>query len=88
MGGRPRINTNLAGRDFSDLSEKDLKSEFLRTLKKGIHGISFSVYFENQVPGSLISAEQIHERMQIIKPYVKWFIGFSKKQSKAVRVSR
>jgi len=77
MGGRPRIRTNLAGRDFTYLSEKDLKSEFLKILQNGIHGISFSVYLENQAPGSFISAKQIHERMQIIKPYVKWIRSFS-----------
>jgi glucan 1,3-beta-glucosidase len=67
----------LSGIDISDLSKADLESAFLKLLKQGIHGISFSAYLENQSPGSIISEEQIEARMKIIKPYVKWVRSFS-----------
>ncbi|MBE0572141.1 MAG: glycosyl hydrolase [Ignavibacteriaceae bacterium] len=73
-GFKPNI---LTGIDISDLSKADLESTFLKLLKQGIHGISFSAYLENQSPGSLISEEQIETRMKIIKPYVKWVRSFS-----------
>ncbi len=67
----------LSGIDTSDLSIAELESAFLKLLKQGIHGISFSAYLENQSPGSTISEEQIEKRMKIIKPYVKWVRSFS-----------
>jgi exo-beta-1,3-glucanase (GH17 family) len=73
-GSKPSV---LAGLDISDLSRAELDSAFLKLLKQGIHGISFSAYLENQGPGSIISEEQIEERMKIIKPYVKWVRSFS-----------
>jgi len=77
MSSRSRIQTNLAGVDFSGMSQKELESQFMKILNKGVHGISFSVYLEDQAPGSQISAEQIEARMQVIKPYVKWVRSFS-----------
>lgn len=67
----------LSGIDISALSQVELESAFLKLLKQGIHGISFSAYLENQSPGSIISEEQIEARMKIIKPYVKWIRSFS-----------
>ena len=67
----------LSGIDISKLSKAELDAAFLKILKQGIHGISFSAYLENQRPGSLISEEQIEARMKIIKPYVKWVRSFS-----------
>jgi glucan 1,3-beta-glucosidase len=67
----------LSGIDISDLSRDELDSAFLKLLKQGIHGISFSAYLENQSPGSIISEEQIETRIKIIKPYVKWVRSFS-----------
>jgi glucan 1,3-beta-glucosidase len=67
----------LTGIDISNLSKADLESAFLKLLKQGIHGISFSAYLENQSPGSIISEEQIEARIKIIKPYVKWVRSFS-----------
>ena len=67
----------LSGIDISDLNRAELESAFLKLLKQGIHGISFSAYLENQSPGSIISEEQIEARMKIIKPYVKWVRSFS-----------
>lgn len=67
----------LSGIDISTLNQVELESTFLKLLKQGIHGISFSAYLENQSPGSIISEEQIEARMKIIKPYVKWVRSFS-----------
>ena len=67
----------LSGVDFSKMTGEDLKAAFLEILNNGIHGISFSVYLNDQAPGSQISAQQIRERMQVIKPYVKWIRSFS-----------
>ena len=67
----------LSGVDFSKMTGEDLKAAFLEMLNAGIHGISFSVYLNDQAPGSQISAQQIRERMQVIKPYVKWIRSFS-----------
>ncbi len=70
-------NNNLAGLDFSKMTEETLKSMFARILNSGIHGISFSAYLEGQAPGTQISKEQITARMQILQPYVKWVRSFS-----------
>lgn len=67
----------LSGIDTSKFKTGDLDAAFLKILNRGIHGISFSAYLENQSPGSIISEEQIEARMKIIKPYVKWVRSFS-----------
>lgn len=67
----------LSGIDFRSSSIQELESTFVKILKQGIHGISFSAYLENQSPGSIISEEQIEARMKILKPYVKWVRSFS-----------
>ena len=67
----------LSGIDISDLNRAELESAFLKLLKQGIHGISFSAYLENQSPGSQITEQQIETRMKIIQPYVKWVRSFS-----------
>jgi exo-beta-1,3-glucanase (GH17 family) len=63
--------------DFTSMSRKELDRIFKNILNGGIHGISFSVYLENQKPGSQIRAEQIRTRMKILQPYVKWIRSFS-----------
>ncbi len=74
-----RINQpfTLSGVDFSSKSREEMNEIFLKILKDGIHGISFSAYLEGQQPGSIISDEQIKNRMEIIQPYVKWVRSFS-----------
>ena len=42
-----------------------------------MHGICFSSYLDGQEPGSVISAEQIRERIKVVKPYTKWVRTFS-----------
>lgn len=77
MSSKSRVYTSLAGVDFSSMPREELDRVFLKILNEGIHGISFSVYLENQAPGVQINAEQIHTRMKIIQPYVKWIRSFS-----------
>ena len=67
----------LSGIDTSKFETGDLDAAFIKILNRGIHGISFSAYLENQSPGSIISEEQIEARIKIIKPYVKWVRSFS-----------
>jgi exo-beta-1,3-glucanase (GH17 family) len=50
---------------------------FTEALNKGMHGICFSPYLENQEPGSLITEEQIRKRIEIIRPYTTWIRTFS-----------
>lgn len=60
------------GVDFSTLSTEKLEQLWLKTVKKGMHGICFSLYEDGQKPGDIITEEQVDRRIQIIKPYTKW----------------
>lgn len=67
----------LAGVDFSAASSLELKAAYKEILQAGLHGICFSPYLEGQQPGTVISEEQIRQRMNVIKPYTKWVRTFS-----------
>lgn len=77
MSRRESKTNFLSGLGTTGLGKSELNSLFLQILNSGIHGISFSAYLENQGPGSIITEEQIEERIKIIKPYVKWVRSFS-----------
>jgi len=77
MSSRSRSFSKLAGIDFSKMSKEELSAAFSAILTEGIHGISFSVYADDQSPGSQISPEQIAPKMKVIKPYVQWIRSFS-----------
>jgi hypothetical protein len=47
--------TEHSGIDFSKYSLEDLKKLWRATLKKGMHGICFSMYEDGQEPGDIIS---------------------------------
>ncbi len=68
---------SLIGENFNNISTEDLLKLFRKYLENGIHGLCFSSYVEGQGPGSIISEEQIRERIQIIKPYTSWIRTFS-----------
>ena len=68
---------SLIGEDFNNKSTEDLKKLFREILENGIHGLCFSSYTEGQGPGTIISADQIRERINIIKPYTSWIRTFS-----------
>ncbi len=58
-------------------SEVELKAKFNELLKKGIPGICFSPYKENQNIGDELSKEQIEQRIDILKQHVSWVRSFS-----------
>ncbi len=67
----------LAGVDFSGMSEIDLRALIRKILDDKIHGLSFSPYVQGQGPGTQLGAEQIHGRLAIIQPHVRWIRSFS-----------
>ncbi|NKI33059.1 glycosyl hydrolase family 17 protein [Croceivirga thetidis] len=75
--GRKEKLLSLASLDYDGKSTDELKEMARAVLQEGMHGLCFSPYMENQQPGDLVSEEQIHRRMQIIKPYTKWIRSFS-----------
>ncbi|WP_298899666.1 glycosyl hydrolase family 17 protein [uncultured Psychroserpens sp.] len=69
--------TEHSGIDFSKYSLEELKTLWRATLKKGMHGICFSMYEDGQEPGDIITEEQVERRVKILKPYSKWIRSFS-----------
>ena len=65
------------GVNFTDYSNKELMKTWRETLKKGMHGVCFSMYEDGQEPGDVITEEQVERRIKIIKPYAKWVRSFS-----------
>ena len=65
------------GVDFNKYSGEDLAKLWRKTLKKGMHGLCFSMYEDGQKPGDIITEEQVRRRIEIIKPYSKWVRSFS-----------
>jgi len=63
----------------AQLPVSELQKEAKKLLDNKIHGLSFSPYITGQEPGpgTQITEEQIHERLQLILPYVKWIRTFS-----------
>ena len=68
---------SLVGENFANASVDELSAHVQQILTDKIHGISFSPYVEGQGPGTLISAEQIQQRLQVIKPNINWVRSFS-----------
>ena len=77
MSFRSDYILSLAGKDFTNKTEADLRSIFTELLNNGMHGLCFSPYLEGQEPGSLISEEQIRKKIEIIRPYTRWIRIFS-----------
>ncbi len=75
--GKTMSLAGIAGADFANLTESELKSFFETVLNDGTHGLCFSLYEEGQKPGDFITEEQVRRRMEIIKPYTKWVRSFS-----------
>ncbi len=69
--------TEHSGVDFANYSKEDLRALWHTTLKKGMHGICFSMYEDGQEPGHDITIEQVERRVKILKPYAKWIRSFS-----------
>jgi len=77
MSFRSDYVLSLAGQDITNKSDADMRSIFTDVLNKGMHGICFSPYLEDQEPGSLITEEQIRQKIELIRPYTKWIRTFS-----------
>ncbi|WP_298902880.1 glycosyl hydrolase family 17 protein [uncultured Psychroserpens sp.] len=69
--------TEHSGIDFGSYSIEELKTLWRATLKKGMHGICFSMYEDGQEPGDVITEAQVERRVKILKPYSKWIRSFS-----------
>ncbi len=54
-----------------------LDEAFRSVLGGGLHGLCFSPYLEGQSPGSQVSAAQIRQRLEPIRPYTRWVRTFS-----------
>jgi glucan 1,3-beta-glucosidase len=62
---------------WTDVQRNALAIDFHATLQRGVHGLCFSPYLEGQQPGSQVTAQQIRERLNIIKPHTGWVRTFS-----------
>ena len=69
--------TEHSGIDFGGYTTEDLRKLWRATLKKGMHGICFSMYEDGQEPGDTITEAQVERRIKILKPYSKWVRSFS-----------
>ena len=54
-----------------------LSADFRATLQRGVHGLCFSPYLEGQQPGDQIGADQIRDRLAIMRPHARWIRSFS-----------
>ncbi len=77
MSNQYQRKLSLAGIDLASFSIDDMRLLVRKILDEKIHGLSFSPYIEGQGPGTQLEAAQIRERLDIIKPYVKWIRSFS-----------
>lgn len=60
-----------------DVPIKDLVNTYKQLLNQGIHGICFSMYEDGQQPGDKITEQQVRQRLEILKPHIKWVRSFS-----------
>jgi glucan 1,3-beta-glucosidase len=77
MSSKYYRNKAHRGANSMHLSVDELRAEAKQLLSNKIHGLSFSPYITGQGPGTQITEAQIHERLQLILPYVKWIRTFS-----------
>lgn len=67
----------LAGIDISGMSAGELGELAREILEDGIHGLCFSPYLPGQAPGEIIQAGQVEQRLEQIRPWVRWIRSFS-----------
>jgi GPH family glycoside/pentoside/hexuronide:cation symporter len=63
--------------DLSNKSNAELRALMAKRIDKGIHGLCFSPYEEDQQLGDILTRDQIRRRMDIIAPSTKWVRSFS-----------
>jgi len=84
---KPRTDLKYLNVSRDSLKRKPKSSDSITSLEKQMkkiiddkmHGISFSPYLEGQDPSikSIISEQQIADRLEIIRPHTKWIRTFS-----------
>ena len=67
----------LAGIDTSGMTTQELGALAREILEDGIHGLCFSPYLPDQAPGDIIQADQVQQRLERIRPWVRWIRSFS-----------
>lgn len=77
MPARLNNNWSIKGIQLFDKTEEQAQSLFRKFLEAGMHGLCYSAYEDGQMPGSILTIEQIRRRMAIIAPYTKWIRSFS-----------
>ncbi|MFU8896762.1 MAG: glycosyl hydrolase family 17 protein [Gammaproteobacteria bacterium] len=80
MSNPYRRKLSLAGIDATAMSQQELQATLQGLLEDGIHGLCFSPYCEGQGPGTALEEAQISERLDIVRPTVKWIRTFSCKE--------
>ena len=75
--GKTMSLAGVSGVDFSNKTNEEFQDLFHKVLNDGMHGLCFSAYEEGQMPGDILTEEQIRRRMKIIQPYTKWIRSFS-----------
>lgn len=70
------VNT-ITGLDLSFKDKNEISDQYTAILNDGIHGLCFSPYVEGQETGDILSADQIHRRLDVITPHTKWIRSFS-----------
>ena len=68
------INTGI---DFETVNTEALNEKFGEVFNKGMHGICFTVFTEDQNPGDQISEEQIIKRLKLLAGHTEWIRVFS-----------
>jgi exo-beta-1,3-glucanase (GH17 family) len=77
MSYRANRKSILAGIDYANKTDEQIRNLFREVLENGMHGLCYSAYDEGQKPGDILTEEQIRRRMKIIAPYTKWIRSFS-----------
>lgn len=68
---------SLAGVNFQNLALDELRELSVDILKQKIHGLCFSPYIDQQGPGTIVTAKQITQRLEIIESSINWIRTFS-----------
>jgi glycoside/pentoside/hexuronide:cation symporter, GPH family len=65
------------GIDFETVNAAAINKQFSDTFNKGMHGICFTVFTEDQNPGDQITEEQIVKRLKVLQGHTEWIRVFS-----------
>ena len=56
---------------------EDLRAQMRTMLQRGVHGMCFSPYIDDQAPGSQVDEAQIRQRLEVIRHSTRWIRTFS-----------